>query len=120
MIDDLDLYDRFCHPAKVQRVMAWTRGCTFTPKYSLRKKYAHIAVTGKTAPLLSECETFNSCWLLCRYTRAAGQPQVLHGSLSGGDNGVFYGTCSGSNHTSGRGQTRKYLQKREISSRGGG
>jgi len=52
LIDDLDLYDRFCLSAKVQRVMAWTRGCTFTPKYSLRKKYAHITVTGKTQPPL--------------------------------------------------------------------
>jgi len=48
LIDDLDLYDRFCLSEKVQRVMAWTRGCTFTPKYSLRRKYAHITATGKT------------------------------------------------------------------------
>lgn len=47
LIDDVDLYDRFCGPEKFQRVMAWTPGCTVTPKYSLRKKYAHILVTGK-------------------------------------------------------------------------
>ena len=58
LIDDLDLYDRFCHPVKVQRVMAWTRGCTFTPKYSLRKKYAHIAVTGKTVPPVTRVRDF--------------------------------------------------------------
>lgn len=47
LIDDLALYDRFCLPEKVQRVMAWTPGCSMTPKYSLRKKYAHLEVTGR-------------------------------------------------------------------------
>ena len=47
LIDDLALYDRFCLPEKVQRVMAWTPGSTITSKYSLRKKYAHILVTGR-------------------------------------------------------------------------